>query len=85
MTYQLGDCVRIDIPNETDPDFELHGEQGLVIAIDPDHDSCDCEALYEITLENYEFTIEMHPWDLRPPIEPIPPIESLPADPAEEL
>lgn len=71
MTYQLGDRVRIDIPDETDPDFELHGEHGLVIALEGSQ-SCEHDVGYELTLENpdYEFTIELSPWDLRPPIEP---------------
>lgn len=32
--YQIGDQVRIDIPDETDPDFEeLHGQCGEVIQV----------------------------------------------------
>lgn len=32
--YQIGDQVRIDIPDETDPDFEeFHGQCGEVIQV----------------------------------------------------
>lgn len=61
ITYQLGDHVRIDIPDETDPGFELHGERGLATAVERSQ-SCEHAVYYEPTLENpdYEFTIEAH-------------------------
>lgn len=31
--YEVGDLVRVDIPDESDPDFEYHGEVGEVIEI----------------------------------------------------
>lgn len=32
--YEVGDQVRIDIPDETDPDHgRLHGEEGTVIEV----------------------------------------------------
>ncbi|KYH24505.1 hypothetical protein HAPAU_34880 [Halalkalicoccus paucihalophilus] len=84
MTLKLGDRVRIDIPDELDPDFNLHGEHPIVLDNDPSRCTCGCEVLYKVALETQALSIEMHPWDLRPPIEPMPPIESFPADSADE-
>lgn len=34
MHFSKGDRVRIDIPNQDDPDFErFHGEQGVVVDV----------------------------------------------------
>lgn len=33
MHLSKGDRVRIDIPDETDPDFQWHGEHGVIIDI----------------------------------------------------
>jgi hypothetical protein len=33
MHFTTGDYIRVDIPDRDDPDFELHGEQGTVIAV----------------------------------------------------
>lgn len=68
MTLRLGDRARIDIPNELDPDFDLHGEHIIVLAVDSDRCSCGCEVLYEAALEERELVVDVHPWDLRPPI-----------------
>ncbi len=46
---------------------------------------CGCDILYEVTLEAQDLSIETHTWDLRPPIEPMPPLESHPLEPAEKL
>lgn len=32
--FDVGDAVRVDIPDETDPDFEpFHGETGVVVRL----------------------------------------------------
>lgn len=72
MTLRLGDRVRIDIPDELDPDFEFHGEHAIVTDIDHTRCSCGCAVLYRVVLEDHDFGIDMHPWDLRPPIQPMP-------------
>ncbi len=28
--FSVGDCVRVDIPDETDPDYSFHGEHGVI-------------------------------------------------------
>lgn len=65
MTPKLGDRVRIDIPDETDPDFALHGEHEPVIEIERSQ-SCKHDVCYEFTLENpdYEFMTEIRTWNL---------------------
>ena len=78
MTLTLGDRVRIDIPDELDPDFNLHGEHAIVLDNDPGRCTCGCDILYKVTLDIQELSIEMHPRDLRPPIELMPPIQSDP-------
>lgn len=72
MTLRLGDRARLDIPDELDPDFELHGEHVIVLDVDPDRCSCGCEVSYEVALEEQDIIINVHPWDLRPPIKPMP-------------
>lgn len=34
--FDIGDRVRIDIPDETDPDFQFHGKNGEVISVNLD-------------------------------------------------
>ncbi|KYH24129.1 hypothetical protein HAPAU_37720 [Halalkalicoccus paucihalophilus] len=85
MTLTLGDRVRIDIPDELDPDFNLHSEHAIVPDNDPGRCICGCEVFYKVALEIQELSIEMHPWNMRPPIEPLPPVESHSPDPAERV
>lgn len=85
MTLTLSDRVRIDIPNELDPDFNLHGEHAIILDNDPGRCTCGCDVLYEVALETRDLFTDMHPWDLRPPIESMPPIESRSLDPAEKV
>jgi len=72
--YTEGDRVRIDIPDETDPDHDLyHGEHGTVVDIleDDAHavTSDDREGeIYRVELESGE-TVDFRWRDLRPPIE----------------
>jgi hypothetical protein len=68
--FQPGDRVRIDIPDETDPDFDrLHDRRGEVVGVQPDDagretgDDRD-SYLYEIALDD---GIALVRWrDLRP-------------------
>lgn len=72
--FELGDHVRVDIPDETDPDHEqYHGREGTVVDVDVDdagretgdeRDSIE----YSVEFENGE---SMHfRWrDLRPSFE----------------
>lgn len=33
MVFETGDRVRVDIPDQSDPDFQFHGELGEVVDI----------------------------------------------------
>lgn len=63
-----GDRVRVDVPDETDPDHRrYHGRHGQVIAIIPD-DQVDEERRrfrVEFDVEGYA---DFPYWKLRPPI-----------------
>ncbi len=65
MLVRLGDRVRIDIPNELDPDFRFHGAHGMVIGKSVD----DAGALYHIGLDDYYVTMDVRRWDIRPPFD----------------
>ena len=57
--HRLVDRVRIDIPDETDSDFEYHGEHGMVI---------DREAgVYELALDDCNIVLEVTEEEVRPP------------------
>ena len=65
--------VRIDIPDETDADHELHGEHGRIVEVIRD-DASDVTGdqldsiIYRIELDDgYRADFRHH--DLRPPIE----------------
>ena len=64
-----GERIRIDIPNETDPDHHYHGEHGTVVEIISDDagDPRDSR-LYRVKLESGE-VLDFRGWDLRPPFE----------------
>jgi ribosomal protein L21E len=68
-----GDRIRIDIPDETDPDHQYHGEHGVVVKVLSDDagevtgDSRESR-LYRIQLESGE-TIDVRWRDIRPPIQ----------------
>lgn len=71
-TIEVGDRVRIDIPDETDPDFRHHGDNGEVIAVIEDEASSvtggrQDDNLYRIHLDSGD-TIDVRRRDLRPPI-----------------
>jgi hypothetical protein len=71
--FEEGSRVRIDIPNETDADHELHGEHGQVVEVIRD-DASDVtgdppdSVIYRIELEA-GFRADFRHHDLRPPIE----------------
>jgi hypothetical protein len=72
--FAKGDRIRVDIPDETDPDHEAyHGLHGRVVAVltdDADSISNDIRdsELYRITLETGE-TTDFRWRDLRPPVD----------------
>lgn len=65
MTVRLGDHVRIDIPDEMNPDFASHGEHGLVLDIK--HIPCPsgCSTMIQVAIETGNLTIDRYPWDFR--------------------
>lgn len=72
--FTEGDRVRVDIPDETDPDHEqYHGEHGTVVATLEDHaekvtgDERD-GILLRVELDSGE-TADFRWRDLRPPLE----------------
>ena len=74
LCYEEGDRVRVDIPDENDPDHErLHGAHGTVIEIQEDGagattgDDRD-NYLVRIEVDSGE-TVDLRWRDLRPPIE----------------
>lgn len=69
MVLDLADRVRIDIPDETDPDHQFHGEHEIIIAIANKSCPCGYGVLYRVALETHDIALDLHPWDLRPPIE----------------
>jgi len=75
--FSEGDRVRIDIPDETDPDHQMyHGEHGQVVTIlSDDADSVTVDErdarIYRVTFESGE-TVDFRWRDLRPPIDDSP-------------
>ncbi|MGB9951077.1 hypothetical protein ACOZ4F_01545 (plasmid) [Haloarcula marismortui] len=54
--FDTGDSVRIDIPDETDPDHDrLHGRHGTVVEIISD----DAGAVTDDEREGYLFRVEL--------------------------
>lgn len=72
--FSNGDRVRIDIPDETDPDYqEYHGQHGRIVSVmNDDADAVTGDArdsqLYRVALETGE-EIDFRWRDLRPPID----------------
>ncbi|ADD03846.1 uncharacterized protein Nmag_0254 [Natrialba magadii ATCC 43099] len=66
MHPRLGERVRIDIPDELDPDFRWHGEHGLVISLNED----ELGPIYAVGLEDHHIVIDARPRDIRPPLSP---------------
>lgn len=72
--FEEGSRVRIDIPDETDADHELHGEHGRVVKVIRDEASDitgrdQDDNLYRIELDSGERTVDVRSRDLRPPID----------------
>ena len=72
--YHVGDRVRIDIPDETDPDHDrYHGEHGRIIDILEDEagtltgDKRD-STIYRIELSNGE-ELDLRHKSIRPPLQ----------------
>lgn len=69
--FVVGDRVRIDIPDETDPEFTHHRKRGTVVAVRED-DADDVTGdtrdryLYEVQLSESEATVALRWRDLRP-------------------
>jgi hypothetical protein len=73
MDIEEGDRVRIDIPDESDPDHYLHGKHGTVQNIIQDDaprltGRPEDAQLLTIKLENGE-QVDVRNHDIRPPIE----------------
>jgi hypothetical protein len=72
--FSEGDRVRIDIPDETDPDHQAyHGEHGRIVAVlSDDVDSLTADErdaqLYRVAFDSGE-TTDFRWRDLRPPID----------------
>ncbi|MCQ4334999.1 hypothetical protein KM295_16225 [Natronomonas sp. F2-12] len=68
--FDVGDKVRIDIPNSADPDYSLHGSKGTVVEIiedDADKETGDVRDSYLFSVELDDDSIEHLRWrDLRP-------------------
>lgn len=56
----LADRVRIDIPDETDSDFEYHGEHGMILSRDA--------GVYGVALEDHNILMEVTEDEIRPPL-----------------
>ncbi len=72
-SVEPGDCVRIDIPNRGDPDFQYHGEHGEVIEILQDDAGASTgderdSYIYRVRLASGT-QVDMRWRDLRPSLE----------------
>lgn len=74
MELEEGDRVRIDIPDESDPDHDrYHGKHGKIISVIPDagnsstRDSRDAD-LFRVEFDGGDFA-DFSRRDLRPPID----------------
>jgi ribosomal protein L21E len=73
-SFSEGDRVRIDIPDESDPDHtRYHGEHGTIVASLEDHaekvtGKHQDSILFRVELDSGE-TVDFRSRDLRPPIE----------------
>ena len=70
--FRNGERIRVDIPDETDPDHHYHGEHGTVVETISDDAGEETDdprdlRLYRVELESGE-VIDFRGWDLRPPL-----------------
>ena len=73
VRFEEGDRVRIDIPRETDPDFEWHGSHGQVSRVLEDDASeitgvPEDGVLYRVQVGD-GVSIDVRGRDVRPPLE----------------
>lgn len=61
--------MRVDIPDETDPDFEFHGEHGAIIDITDQIGLLGPERRYRLALDDRDVVLEVEGWGLRPPFQ----------------
>lgn len=72
--FSIGDRVRVDIPDTTDPDFDrYHGEHGTIVkTVDDDANEITGEdrdrTIFRLKFDNGE-TADFRRRDLRPPID----------------
>lgn len=71
--FETGDRVRIDIPDETDPDHRFHGRHGEIVDVIDDDAGKETGELqdsqiFRIQLED-DGKVDFRVRDLRPPIE----------------
>lgn len=69
--FETGDKVRVDIPDETDPDYDrLHGRKGVIVDIledDAESTTGDIRDSHLFSVELQDGTIVQLRWrDLRP-------------------
>lgn len=70
--FECGDRVRIDIPDETDPDFDrLHGKIGEVVEVIEDDAGAETgderdSVLYCVSLADEDAVVDVRWRDLRP-------------------
>jgi len=75
MMFDEGDHIRIDIPDESDPDHDrLHGRHGEVVKVIADDAGEETggprdSRLYRVRLEDDGDTEDVRWRDLRPPID----------------
>ena len=77
MQVSLGAYMRVDIPDETDPDFEFHGEHGVIIDRTEQAGMFESGWRYRIALDTSEVVLEVEHWELRPPLQAPPRQEKL--------
>lgn len=71
--FSEGERVRIDIPDETDPDFRYHGDHGEVIDMLSDDAGSETgderdSIIYRVQLNSGEI-VDLRWRDLRPPLD----------------
>lgn len=71
--FEIGDQVRIDIPDKSDPDYNFHGSQGVVVEIFEDDAGMESGDERESIIYRVEFSSGVEKdfrWrDLRPPFD----------------
>lgn len=70
----IGDRVRVDIPDESDPDHGLHGEHGEIVNVIRDDASSVTgrevdNDLFRVRLDGGDRTFDLRRRDLRPPLD----------------